>query len=930
MAPGWAESVVETIWRVGWMALPLVLVIGFLSRWTVKRPATRHAMWFVALLGFIVPMLVPPLHAHAAWSQVVHWATSARPAAPTLSIASVAPDEHVAAPAPAPLAETRLVVTDPINHAPCAAESDGLSASPSTNHAGAAECATSVARAEPPRPSRCTATLASETQFRPPHPTGPTSAAKATPTAIEPDCRPNQEGAAQTSPSPTAASPAELSLWASAILYTTTVATELVRIGGLLLAAFWRIPALPAELWIGGAMLLALFFAAHIFAFRRILNRAMPAPRNIQKQVAHTAHIMNLRHVPTVVFVNERISPLIWCGRRPRLVLPYHLWKQLDKRGRAAVVCHELAHLRRRDHWVTWIELLVKLAYWWNPLVWLIGRRLQSEADASCDAWVTWLLPEGRRAYAEALLRTREHVSEDGRTAPVATMGALSHRGKQLSRRLRMILTQSDRPRSSMLGTALVLTMAMVGWTAAPALSAQPLFTDTDEPVESKATAVDAPIAVVAPATPRTPRTPRATRAPRAPQAPAHVWVATPPTPPTPAVAPVPPIPPTPPAPAAAWAVADTGSLAFYDGDSAPRVRVFQAGSGEKLVQSYRLPKGKLDAFATLMARQDVPVLVSIQDDVIEVHGTPEQQRTFKAFVDIIRPGYEDREFHLPQGKMDAFAELMIREDVPIVVSPGGETMSVRAATSHLDIIENFLHLIDPEGDHEHHDVASRPFGGVTVQGAGDFFAYTQARDRAAEAMDAARANTSRWRTGVAQKAEEARVRAEHLRGLISEEARRAARGAGRAAREALRFSVREQLEPQVEGLLESAESMLEDVEELLEKADELAEQGSEQGNRMARKLQREAERLARAAERLQEQADQIREKLDALMDMRDDEPDWEEADEPRELNFDIYFGGDDEHEVEPAPDCETHEHKSKCESKCAPSCGRKTDPTHL
>jgi beta-lactamase regulating signal transducer with metallopeptidase domain len=60
------------------------------------------------------------------------------------------------------------------------------------------------------------------------------------------------------------------------------------------------------------------------------------------------------------------------------VVLPMRLLSALDKQQTAMVLAHELAHLRRRDHWVRGLELVVSVLYWWNPLVWWVRRRLHA------------------------------------------------------------------------------------------------------------------------------------------------------------------------------------------------------------------------------------------------------------------------------------------------------------------------------------------------------------------------------------------------------------------------------------------------------------------------------------------------------------------------------------------------------------------------
>ena len=44
---------------------------------------------------------------------------------------------------------------------------------------------------------------------------------------------------------------------------------------------------------------------------------------------------------------------------------------RLKGEGRRAVLAHELAHLRRRDHWVRRLEMVAAVFHWWNPLFWL-------------------------------------------------------------------------------------------------------------------------------------------------------------------------------------------------------------------------------------------------------------------------------------------------------------------------------------------------------------------------------------------------------------------------------------------------------------------------------------------------------------------------------------------------------------------------------
>ena len=68
------------------------------------------------------------------------------------------------------------------------------------------------------------------------------------------------------------------------------------------------------------------------------------------------------------------------------------------------MLAHELAHLKRRDHWVRWFEAVVLGFYWWDPIAWWARREMERTEEEACDAWVVSLLPAAGGAYAEALV----------------------------------------------------------------------------------------------------------------------------------------------------------------------------------------------------------------------------------------------------------------------------------------------------------------------------------------------------------------------------------------------------------------------------------------------------------------------------------------------------------------------------------------------
>jgi beta-lactamase regulating signal transducer with metallopeptidase domain len=187
--------------------------------------------------------------------------------------------------------------------------------------------------------------------------------------------------------------------------------------------------------WLIGSLATAALAAVRVRRFQRVLRDADPAEPEVEEEVATLADAMGIRRPPGVVFVEGRLTPLLWAVGRPRLVIPRGLWKGLDARRRRMLVTHELAHLRRGDHWLRFFELAMTVAYWWLPVVWWVRRALRDVEEQCCDAWVVWMFPDHARTYAETLLDTVDFLNPVARPEPLLAsgFGKVQHLRKRLT-----------------------------------------------------------------------------------------------------------------------------------------------------------------------------------------------------------------------------------------------------------------------------------------------------------------------------------------------------------------------------------------------------------------------------------------------------------------------------------------------------------------
>jgi beta-lactamase regulating signal transducer with metallopeptidase domain/F0F1-type ATP synthase membrane subunit b/b' len=193
-----------------------------------------------------------------------------------------------------------------------------------------------------------------------------------------------------------------------------------------------------------GALIFWSLAAVRIVRLHRLLGDLRPAPAEVQQQVHRVARQLHLRRFPTICLAPGRVPPMIWgLGFHARLLVPVDLWPDLNEGEQAALLTHELAHLKRKDHWVRWLDLAVAGLYWWHPLLWWARRGLREAEEQCCDAWAVWALPRGSTTYARALMAALDFISHAS-TAGVASAAAMAAVGgggdiSCLKRRMRMI-----------------------------------------------------------------------------------------------------------------------------------------------------------------------------------------------------------------------------------------------------------------------------------------------------------------------------------------------------------------------------------------------------------------------------------------------------------------------------------------------------------
>ncbi len=194
-------------------------------------------------------------------------------------------------------------------------------------------------------------------------------------------------------------------------------------------------------LWICGSLVWFGTLALRLNRFRLGLRASYPASDSLQALAKQIASKFRIAHVPEIRVVDEAISPILWnCGRNTQIFLPAHMIEDTSYDGMTAVLAHEMAHLRRLDHWVQRLAMLVLGLFWWHPVSWFAVKRLRQTQDVCCDLDVLEWDSDLQIAFVYALVGAATRVRKP---APALTLAFLDP--YSLQARVQRILYTSNR-----------------------------------------------------------------------------------------------------------------------------------------------------------------------------------------------------------------------------------------------------------------------------------------------------------------------------------------------------------------------------------------------------------------------------------------------------------------------------------------------------
>jgi bla regulator protein BlaR1 len=206
----------------------------------------------------------------------------------------------------------------------------------------------------------------------------------------------------------------------------SVVASPGVRDFNAPFAAMWvdptpMVPVAAQPQWIAPLLL-----GVWLCGFAAIVLRRLREWREIRAAVRASTPFAAATPVPAGIEMRTArtvLEPGVVGLRRPVILLPEGIDSYLTADQFAAVLAHEVCHVRRRDNLTAAMHMLVEAIFWFHPLVWWLGARLVATREQACDEHVVAETAEPI-AYAEGIVSVCRRYVETPHMAVAGVGGA--------------------------------------------------------------------------------------------------------------------------------------------------------------------------------------------------------------------------------------------------------------------------------------------------------------------------------------------------------------------------------------------------------------------------------------------------------------------------------------------------------------------------
>ncbi|MGL5634118.1 MAG: M56 family metallopeptidase [Sarcina sp.] len=140
------------------------------------------------------------------------------------------------------------------------------------------------------------------------------------------------------------------------------------------------------KIWLIGVCIVACcYLIKYLFLQKEISRCKKVNERNILEILTRLKGELSISRNIELLESNFISSPAITGFWKPKILLPKDFYKKTSRGSLELVFTHELMHLKYGDIIINLFLEVIKILYFFNPLIYIIAKKIRSDCEVACD-----------------------------------------------------------------------------------------------------------------------------------------------------------------------------------------------------------------------------------------------------------------------------------------------------------------------------------------------------------------------------------------------------------------------------------------------------------------------------------------------------------------------------------------------------------------
>ena len=231
--------------------------------------------------------------------------------------------------------------------------------------------------------------------------------------------------------------------------------------------------------WLVVMVAMVLLLIRRMFFVRGLLCQSKDTNNSMVNLFNHCKKQMSVGRHTSLKLSPIAMSPSV-CGLlQPTVLIPQSLTDKLKNEDLKSIFLHELAHIKRGDLWVSLLQTILQIAYFYNPLLWVANAIIRKVREQAVDEMVLVAMGEQAEDYPEILLNI-SRLTFSRPSLSLRLIGVVESK-KALSGRIKHILNRPF-PKTAKLGFVGLIAIIIIASILLPMAKAGKQFTINTRP----------------------------------------------------------------------------------------------------------------------------------------------------------------------------------------------------------------------------------------------------------------------------------------------------------------------------------------------------------------------------------------------------------------------------------------------------------------